>query len=273
MKGGSRKQKFNVDVTFAQHPCDNMDSMAQNLHPRTTPPSEEILIVEDHPDMIEILTKELTRHHYRVRAAADGKRGLSEAQRQPPHLIVLDLILPGLSGWEVCRVLKKDLRTQAIPLLILTALGEEADRIKGLESGADDYLQKPVSLRELIARIKALLRRKRIAAEQKTAGPYRIGPLVIDTERHEIRMAGRPLRLTRTGFGILKYLSQNPGKVFKRDELISTLWGENQFVEEHNLDVHIHAIRRQLEPDPSHPRFLVTVRGIGYKFRPPEEIA
>jgi two-component system alkaline phosphatase synthesis response regulator PhoP len=246
--------------------------MAQHLRPETTPPSEEILIIEDHSDMIEILTRELTRHHYRVRVAQDGKAGLSEAQRRPPSLIVLDLILPDLSGWDVCRRLKKDLRTQAIPLLVLTALGEEADRIKGLESGADDYLPKPFSLRELISRIKALLRRSRIAAEQKTAGPYRIGSLVIDAERHEIRMAGRLLRLTRTEFGLLKYLSQNPGKVFKRDELITTLWGENRFVEEHNLDVHIHAIRRQLEPDPSHPRFLRTVRGVGYTFCSPEEV-
>lgn len=246
--------------------------MAQHLLPDTTPPPEEILLIEDHSDMIEILTRELTRHHYHVRVAADGKRGLSEAQRRSPSLIVLDLILPELSGWDVCRLLKKDRRTREIPLLVLTALGEEGDRIKGFESGADDYLPKPFSLRELIARIKALLRRGRIGAEQKTAGPYRIGPLVIDTERHEIRMAGRLLRLTRTEFGLLKYLSQNPGKVFKRDELITTLWGKNRFVEEHNLDVHIHAIRRQVEPDPSHPRFLLTVRGIGYTFRSPEEI-
>lgn len=245
--------------------------MLQNGLPETTPQFDEILIIEDYPDMIEILTKELTRHHYRVRVAVDGKTGLSEAQRRPPHLIILDLILPGLSGWEVCRLLKEDLRTQAIPLLIVTALGREADRIQGLESGADDYLPKPVSLRELIARIKALLRRRRIADEQRTAGSYRIGSLVIDTERHEIRMAGRLLRLTRTGFGILKYLAQNPGRVFKRDELITTLWGDNQFLEEHNLDVHIHSIRRQLEADPSRPQLLLTVRGIGYTFRPPEE--
>ncbi len=245
--------------------------MVQNRVPGTPSQTEEILIVEDHRDMIEILTKELTRHHYQVRIAADGPSGLSEAQRRPPSLILLDLLLPGLSGWEVCRLLRKDLKTQAVPLLILTALGEEGHRIQGLEWGADDYLVKPFSLRELIARIKALLRRKQLAVEQKTAGAYRIGPLVIDTERHEIRMAGRPLRLTRTGFGILKYLAQNPGKVFKRNELITTLWGENQFVEEHNLDVHIHSIRQQLEADPSRPRLLLTVRGIGYTFRSPEE--
>lgn len=245
--------------------------MVQSRLRVTSPKPEEILIIEDHPDMIDILKKELTRHHYHVRVAAEGETGLSEAQRRPPDLIILDLMLPGLSGWEVCRLLRKNVKTQAIPLLILTALGEEANRILGLESGADDYLPKPVSLRELIARIKALLRRKRMAAEQKPGGAYRAGALVIDTERHEIRMAGRLIRLTRTEFGLLKFLAQNPGKVFKRDELITTLWGENQFVEEHNLDVHIHSIRQHLEPDPSRPQFILTVRGIGYKFRPPEE--
>ncbi len=251
----------------------NIDFMMQDRVPGTTPEAEEILIIEDHLDMIEILRKELTRHHYRIRTATDGQTGLSEARHRPPGLIILDLILPDMNGWDVCKALKKDLKTQAIPLLILTALGDETDRVQGLESGADDYLPKPVSLRELIARIKALLRRRRMAAEQILAGPYRIGPLVIDTERHEVRMGGRLLRLSRTGFGILKYLAQHPGKVFKRDELITTLWGENQFVEEHNLDVHIHAIRQQLEPDPAHPQFLLTVRGIGYKFSTPEEAA
>lgn len=231
----------------------------------------EILIIEDHPDMIEILKEELTRHHYHVRVAADGETGLSEVERRPPDLIILDLMLPGLSGWEVCRMLKKDQKTQAIPLLILTALGDEADRIKGLESGADDYLSKPFSLRELIARMKALLRRRQMAGQIKQADSYQTGPLAIDAERHEIRMGRRLLRLTRTEFGLLKFLAQNPGKVFRRDELITTLWGENRFVEEHNLDVHIHSIRQKLEPDPSHPRFLLTVRRVGYTFRLPGE--
>jgi len=245
--------------------------MVENPLPTVTVQLREILIIEDHLDMIEILKSELTRHHFQVRIATDGETGLSEAARQLPNLVILDLMLPGLTGWEVCRRLKKDPTTQSVPLLILTALGEEESRIQGLEAGADDYLAKPFSLRELIARVKALLRRKQMSIEQKSDGPYRVGALVIDIERHEIRIGGRLLRLTRTGFGILKYLAQNPGKVFRRDELITTLWGENQFVEEHNLDVHIHAIRQQLEPDPAHPQFLVTVRGIGYKFSIPEK--
>jgi two-component system alkaline phosphatase synthesis response regulator PhoP len=237
------------------------------------PKMEEILIIEDHLEMIEILRKELTRHHYHVRVASDGETGLSEAQCKPPDLIILDLMLPGINGWEVCRVLKRDPRTDAIPLLILTALGEESDRIQGLESGADDYLPKPFSLRELIARIKALLRRRRMAEEAKPANAYQIGPLALDDERREIRIDGRLLRLTRTGFEILKFLMQNPGRVFRRDELLTALWGENRFVEEHNLDVHIHAIRQQLEPNPSRPRYLVTIRSIGYKFNWMEEKA
>ncbi|MBI3802679.1 MAG: response regulator transcription factor [Nitrospirae bacterium] len=233
--------------------------------------SEEILIIEDNLDMIEILKKELTRHHYRVRAAPDGETGLFEAKRQPPALVILDLMLPGLSGWDICRLMKADPQTETIPLLILTALAEEADRIHGLESGADDYLSKPFSLRELMARVRALLRRKRMASDEKTDPLLRSGPLVIDTARHEIRMAGRLLRFTRIEFGILKHLAQHPDKVFKRDELISLLWGESRFIEARNLDVHIHSIRQQLEPDPANPCFLITVRGVGYKFHPPEE--
>ncbi|MFY9268652.1 MAG: response regulator transcription factor [Candidatus Manganitrophaceae bacterium] len=245
--------------------------MVEKSAAKSGPGGEEILIIEDHLDLVDILTHELTRHHYHVRVSHDGESGLAEAQRQPPSLITLDLMLPGLNGWEVCRILKKDPRTKGIPLLILTALGEETDRVKGFELGADDYLPKPFSLKELIARLRALLRRKRMNLEPHFPGQFRAGPLVIDTERHEIRMAGRLLHLTPTEFGLLKFFSQHPGKVFRRDELITTVWGEDRFVEEHNLDVHIHSIRQHLEPNPTRPRFLVTVRGVGYQFRTPEE--
>lgn len=232
---------------------------------------EEILIIEDHLDMIEILKKELTSHHYRVRVAVDGETGLAEATRRPPSLVILDLMLPGIDGRETCRLLKNDPRTQQIPVIILTALAEETSRIEGLESGADDYLSKPFSLRELVARIRALLRRRRMGSEETKENRLRIGSLVIDSDRHEVRMTGRLLRFTRIEFGILKFLAQHPGKVFRRDELITLIWGENRFVEERNLDVHIYSIRRQLEPDPARPRFLLTVRGVGYKFHPPED--
>ncbi len=228
---------------------------------------EEILVIEDDPDLVRLLTLELGKNYYRVRSAMDGRKGLAEARRQPPGLIILDLMLPELDGWEVCRLLKSDPRTKIIPLMILTVLGQEEYRLKGLELGADDYLAKPFSVREVVARIRALLRRTRMSTEEKTSGFIKIGPLVIDTERHEVWMQGRPLQLTATELSLLKYLAQYPCRVFTRDQLITALWGADRFVEEHNLDVHIHALRQQLELDPAHPQFLLTVRGVGYKLQ------
>jgi len=233
--------------------------------------ADEILIIEDDLDIVKFLTQELVKNRYCVRAARDGQIGLAEAQRQPPGLIVLDIMLPGLDGWEVCRLLKSHPKTKNIPLLILTALGQEENRVRGLELGADDYLAKPFSFKELVARIRALLRRTRISTEDKTIGHLKIGPLTIDVERHEIRIMGRLLEFTRTEFALLKCLAQHPGRVFTRDELITALWGEDRFVEEHNLDVHIHSLRQQIEPDPTHPVLLLTVRGVGYKLQITEE--
>jgi two-component system, OmpR family, alkaline phosphatase synthesis response regulator PhoP len=241
--------------------------MKNTTAPQQVVRPEEILIIEDDLGIVELLTQELTKHRYRVRDARDGQTGLAEAQRQPPDLVILDLMLPGPDGWEVCRLLKSHPRTKGIPLLILTALGQEEDRLRGLELGADDYITKPFSLKELMARIRALLRRTRMSTVDKTTVHLTLGPLSIDMERHEVRMAGRLLELTRTEFALLKHFAEHPGRVFTRDELITALWGEDRFVEEHNLDVHIHSLRQQLEPDSAHPRFLLTVRGVGYKLQ------
>jgi DNA-binding response OmpR family regulator len=230
---------------------------------------QEILLIEDDSDLVDLLKLELTKHHYRVRVARDGRRGLAEAQRLPPGLITLDLILPDMDGWELCRLLKEDPKTKGTPLLVLTALGQEEDRVRGLELGADDYLVKPFSLKELVARVRVLLRRSRMNTESKTGVQTQIsvGSLAIDVERHEVWMAGKSLWFTPTEFAILKYLAQQPGRVFTRDQLITALWSEDRFVEEHNLDVHIHSLRQQLEPNPAHPLFLLTVRGVGYKLQ------
>jgi len=230
---------------------------------------EDILIIEDDPDVAALLKAELVKHHYRARVASDGLAGMAEAQRQPPMLIILDLMLPVLSGWEVCRSIKGHPKTQAVPLLILTALTTEGDRVRGLELGADDYLTKPFGMKELMARMRALLRRSRLADGESEQAAFQIGPLTIDSDRHEAKMAGRLLKLTPIEFALLKCLARQPGKVFTRDQLISLLWGEDRFVEEHNLDVHIHAVRQQLEPDAVRPALLVTVRGVGYKFQVP----
>jgi DNA-binding response OmpR family regulator len=237
--------------------------------PHHSAPGEEILIIEDDPDVAALLKTELVKHHYRARVVSDGLTVVAEAQRQPPALIILDLMLPVLNGWDVCRSLKHHPKTHAVPLLILTALTTEDERVKGLELGADDYLTKPFSLRELLARMRALLRRGRLADEESEQAALQVGPLTIDSDRHEAKMAGRLLKLTPIEFALLKCLAQQPGKVFTRDQLISLLWGEDRFIEEHNLDVHIHAVRQQLEPDAARPSVLLTVRGVGYKLQLP----
>jgi len=240
---------------------------AQTSFRQSPASAEEILIIEDDPDVALLLKTELGKHHYQVRVASDGLTGLAEAQRRPPALIILDLMLPVLNGWEVCRSLKLHPKTHAVSLMILTALTTEEDRVKGLELGADDYLTKPFSLKELMARMRALLRRGRLADEGPEQAAIQVGLLTIDSDRHEAKMAGRALKLTPIEFSLLKCLARHPGKVFTRDQLISLLWGEDRFVEEHNLDVHIHAVRQQLEPDAVRPSLLVTVRGVGYKFQ------
>jgi len=228
---------------------------------------EEILIIEDDPDVAGLLKAELLRHHYQVRVASDGLSGVAEAQRQPPAAIILDLMLPVLNGWEACRSLKQHPKTRMVPVLILTALTSEDDRVRGLELGAADYLTKPFSLKELLARVRALLRRGRLADDGAPPALLQAGSLTIDHERHEARMAGRLLKLTPIEFSLLSNLAGHPGKVLTRDQLITALWGDERFVEEHNLDVHIHALRQQLEPNAARPGMLVTVRGVGYKLR------
>lgn len=240
--------------------------------PTTIPTGDEILIIEDDTDIVGLLTHELTRHHYRVRVALDGQRGVAEAQKQPPGLIILDLMLPELDGWAVCRLLRSDQRTKAVPVLILTALGQEADRVRGLESGADDYLAKPFSLKELVARVRALLRRPWMKTEDMTTTHLQIDPLIIDIEHHEVRVAGRLLQLTPTEFALLNYLAQHPGRVFTGDQLITALWEENRFVEEHSLDLHIRFLRQKLEElDPTLPKILWYTFGYTLQLRKEEK--
>lgn len=260
MKSTSTASDQSLNVAHAQQPSQ-----------QSSMPGEEILIIEDDPDVATLLKLELAKHHYRIRVASDGLTGLTEAQRRQPALIILDLLLPVLNGWEVCRSLKHHPKTQTVPLLILTALTTEEERVKGLELGADDYLTKPFSLKELIARMRVLLRQGRCRDDEPEQSIIQVGLLTIDSDRHEASMADRLLKLTPIEFTLLKCLARQPGKVFTRDQLISLLWGEDRFVEEHNLDVHIHAVRQQLEPDTARPRVLLTVRGVGYKLHVPSK--
>jgi len=232
---------------------------------------KEILVIESDSKTAGLLKQELEKYYYQVRITSDGKRGLEEAQSAPPSLIISELILPELDGWTLCEALKSHPKTKAVPLLIITILGQEENRLRGLELGADDYMTKPFSLKEVVSRVRALLRRSQMSIEEKPKTLLKLGPLTIDLERHEVRKRGRPVSLTPIEFSLLAYLAEHPGKVFTRDQLITALWENDRFIEEHNLDVHIHALRQKVEPDPDRPRILLTVHGVGYKLEARED--
>ena len=217
-----------------------------------------ILVVDDEPPIVELVRGYLEREGYEVLAAPDGPRGLELARASSPDVVVLDVMLPGLDGVEVCR----QLRTFSDAyVLMLTARGEEIDRVVGLSVGADDYLGKPFSPRELVARVKALLRRPRTTAAA-SAPPV---ALALDEARHDVRVDGAPVELTPTEFGILAALVRDPGVVLGREALLDRIWGPDFVGDDHLVDVHVANLRRKLGDDPDDPRFVETVRGVGYR--------
>ncbi len=227
---------------------------------------DNILVIEDDRDIARLLSMSLTMEHFLPVLAYDGVSGLREAQQLLPALILLDLMLPGLDGWEVCRRLRSNPRTRRIPIIMVSARYEEQERVAGLDLGADDYVAKPFSTRELMARVRAVSRRLR-SVFPDSEHLQRIGDLEIDSDRHMVTMAQNPVHLTMMEFTILQRLAQEPGRVFSRNQLLTFLWGEDCFVLEHNLDVHIHTIRKKIEADPSQPRYLQTLRGVGYTLK------
>ncbi|MFZ5876057.1 MAG: response regulator transcription factor [Nitrospirota bacterium] len=221
-----------------------------------------ILLVEDDRDIARLIERELLQYHYRVERVETGRQSLDRVRRPDIDLIVLDLLLPDLDGLEVCRRLRSRETMRAVPILIVTALGDEAQRISGLEAGADDYMTKPFSLRELSTRIRALLRR---AAMTRRPVKDTRGDLEIDRERHEVLVRGRSVTLTPMEFSLVEFLARHPDRVFNRDELLTHLWGEDCMILEHNLDVHICSLRRKIEADPKRPAILITIRNVGFK--------
>ncbi len=222
----------------------------------------EILIIEDEKDIVESLEYNLKNEGYKVSKAYDGLNGLRLAEEKVPAIVLLDLMLPGLDGLEVCRRLKKNPKTAAIPVIMLTAKGSETDKVVGLEVGADDYIVKPFSTKELIARIKTILRRYEKPAE-KPAGAIKFKDLEIDTDKHEVRAAGKPVELTAKEFQLLLYLAENPERVFSRERLLDAVWGIDVAIETRTVDVHMRRLREKLGKAGDH---LVTLRGVGYKF-------
>jgi len=233
--------------------------------------SLQILIVDDEKDLVDLLSYNLDKEGYRVLKAYDGEDALKIIQSGKPDLVLLDLMLPGIQGMEVCRIVRSTPETAALPIIMLTAKGDEVDRIVGLEMGADDYVAKPFSVRELLARVRAVLRRSEAAPEREKQKIFRHGELYIDHDAHEVAVGDRKVTLSPTEFRLLWFLARNPGRVFTREMLLDRVWGDDTFVEPRTVDVHVRRLRSQIEPDLSTPRFVLTVRGVGYKFPGPDE--
>jgi DNA-binding response OmpR family regulator len=230
----------------------------------------KVLVVEDEPTLLETLEYNLTRQGYEVYTAADGLTALETARRERPDAIVLDIMLPGLDGLEVCRILRREM---SVPILMLTARADEVDKVVGLEVGADDYLTKPFSMRELLARVKALLRRVRLIREEVSAenGPVSterltFRDLTIDLTRREVLHQGKPLSLKPKEYELLVFLARNRGMVLSRDLILERVWGWDYVGGSRTVDVHVRWLREKIEPDPARPTCIVTVRGVGYRF-------
>ncbi len=224
--------------------------------------AKKILVVDDEPDIVELVSYNLKKEGFLVSSALDGNEALDLIKKADFDFLILDLMLPGIQGMELCRILRNNPGTRHIPVIMLTAKGEEVDRIIGLEAGADDYMTKPFSPRELVARVRAVLRRagERVS-EDRT---IRAGELVINKETYSVSKNNQPVALSSTEFRLLLYLAERKGKIFSRDQLLDAAWKGEAFVEPRTVDVHIRRLRQQIEDDPSAPRYIKTRRGIGY---------
>ncbi len=226
--------------------------------------AKKILVVDDEKKIVEIVKAYLERDGYRVTVAYDGKAALDLAQKELPDLIVLDLMLPEISGWDVCRALRKKLN---IPIIMLTARDDITDKIVGLELGADDYITKPFDPKELVARVKAVLRRYGENSDAQSL--INIGDLKIDINRRTVHRQDKIIDLTSTEFDLMRALASNPGRVYTRMQLLDMTQGETYEGYERTIDSHIKNLRRKLEPDPEHLRYVITVHGVGYKMEEP----
>ena len=221
----------------------------------------EILVIDDEKDIVQTIEYNLVKEGFKVIKAYDGHSGLKTAKEKIPDLIILDLMLPALPGTEVCKILKNNSETKNIPIIMLTAKGSETDKIVGLELGADDYITKPFSMRELIARVRTIL--KRYAKETIVKSVLKFPDLEINSEKHEVMASGKLIELTAKEFALLKYLAENKGKVFGREKLLDNVWGIEVAIETRTVDVHMRRLREKLGKA---GRYLHTLRGVGYKF-------
>jgi two-component system alkaline phosphatase synthesis response regulator PhoP len=228
--------------------------------------SQKILVVEDEPDIRKLINYNLAQERFKVLEAEDGEQALKLLQREKPNLVILDLMLPGLSGLELCKILRDRTDTTHLPILMLTAKAGEADKVVGLELGADDYLPKPFSPREMVARVRAILRRSDSSTAAESAPIYERGALKIDFRTYEVFARGQQIKLTLKEFELLRFLVQNSSRVLSRDQLLDRVWGGETFVTPRTVDVHIRRLRKAVEKDDRKPKWILTLRGVGYKF-------
>jgi DNA-binding response OmpR family regulator len=229
-----------------------------------THPGGRILVVDDEPHIVELVRYNLAQEGFDVTVAYDGHDAIEKAKKTAPDLVILDLMLPYVDGLEVCRHLRKE---SSVPILMLTAKHGEQERVAGLESGADDYVTKPFSPRELVARVRAILRRTAREADRVPASPLAAGALVLDPGTHEVRLNGRLVDLTTKEFDVLQLLLSHPNRVFTRDFLLEHIWGYDYFGSTRTVDMHISRLREKIEDDPNNPTYVMTVRGVGYKLK------
>ncbi|ABR33307.1 MULTISPECIES: winged helix-turn-helix domain-containing protein [Clostridium] len=231
--------------------------------------NEKILIVDDEEHIVELLHFNLVNAGYEVLSANNGIDAVKIAKAEKPSLLLLDLMLPGMDGFDVCKEIKRDSEMKKTSIIMLTAKGEELDKILGLELGADDYITKPFSVRELLARVKAVLRRTSSFNEAED-DVYNSENLKVDFERHEVYVNDRKVDLTLKEFELLQILIKNKGRILKRETLLDKIWGYEYIGETRTVDVHIRYLRKKIEEDDKNPRFIETIRGVGYRFNPAE---
>lgn len=227
---------------------------------------KKILVVDDEEHIIELIRFNLETNGYFVIAANDGNEALKKVKEEKPDLVILDLMLPSIDGIEICKILRKNKETEKLPIIMLTAKSEEIDMILGLEIGADDYITKPFSVRELLARIKAVLRRTQQRQERRE-NVIKIGDITIDVEKHEVTKKGKKIDLTLKEFELLRILSEKRGNVLTRNYLLDEIWGYDYFGDTRTVDVHIRHLRRKIEDDDKNLQYIQTIRGIGYKMK------
>jgi phosphate regulon transcriptional regulator PhoB len=231
---------------------------------------KKILVVDDEKDIIDLIAYNLKKEGFSVIEALDGEQALKHIETGRPDLVILDLMLPGVAGLDVCKWIRKRPDTETLPIIMLTAKGEQLDKILGLEMGADDYITKPFHVRELIARIRAVLRRSEGPRREKETATFTFEGLHVDYQTYEVTVEGKRIDLSPTEIRLLHFLTGHPGRVYSRDQLLDHLWKDEAFVEPRTVDVHISRLRAMIEKDKEIPKYIMTVRGIGYKFADPE---